>query len=194
MRLHLRRHCSPRQVWVRPVLMEVSPRAPILLVTAQVSHSPRGSCDSPRGSAEKLDQTLILLVGQHNDRDPVLKVYAEVYRLGEFRSVACGVLAFELNACLCGFAMTGRSRPPGGWNWAPRSGIVGASQPQLDDLDRQAQELDEDADDDEHHAVLLTCDGRWRASRSCSIAVTRLVEYLREVATIYASQNALYGL
>ena len=77
---------------------------------------------------------------------------------GELRSVARGVLAFELKACLCGFAITRRRRfgahlpgvfigftcvrygsiasaalsgrrPAAGRNWALRSGILWASQP-----------------------------------------------------------------
>jgi hypothetical protein len=67
------------------------------------------------------------------------------------RSVGCGSLAPA--------ALSGR-RPPGVWDRGPRSGVVWASLPQLDDLDRQAQELDEDAGNDERHAVLLACDGR----------------------------------
>jgi hypothetical protein len=53
-----------------------------------------------------------------------------------------------------------RGCPPGVWNWGLHSGIVRASLPQLDELDRQAKELDEDASNDERHAVLLACSGR----------------------------------
>jgi hypothetical protein len=68
-----------------------------------------------------------------------------------FIPVGCGSLAPAAPSGRC---------PLGVWNWGLRSGIVWASLPELDDLDRQAQELDEDAGNDERHAVLLACDGR----------------------------------
>jgi hypothetical protein len=65
--------------------------------------------------------------------------------------VSCGGLAPA--------GLSGRC-PAGAWNGGLRSAIVQASLPQLDELDRQAQELDEDAGNDERHAVLLACRGR----------------------------------
>jgi hypothetical protein len=68
-----------------------------------------------------------------------------------FIPVGCGSLAQ---------AALSRGCPSGVWDWGLRSGIAWASLPQLDELDRQAQELDEDAGNDERHAVLLACSGR----------------------------------